>query len=67
MDAFLQRAVDSFQNIPKMSRNISAVRAKSIQAYLIFTFMRYKQIAHSNMSFKKIQINIHVMYFIKAF
>lgn len=67
MDAFLQRAVDSFQKNPKMSRNVSEVKAKSIQLYLIFVFMRYKQIAHFNMSLMRIQINGRVMHFIKAF
>lgn len=67
MDAFLQRAVDSFQKSPKMSRNVSEVKAKSIQLYLIFVFMRYKQIAHFNMSLMRIQINGRVMHFIKAF
>lgn len=36
MDAFLQRAVDSFQKNPKMSRNVSEVKAKSIQLYLSY-------------------------------
>lgn len=67
MDVFLQRAVDSFQKSPKMSRNVSEVKAKSIQLYLIFVFMRYKQIATFNMSLMRIQINGRVMHFIKAF
>lgn len=43
MDAFLQRAVDSLQDILKMSRNTSDIRATDLDKSLKKTRVRYSK------------------------